>query len=398
MTELFADIPQIGKMYYHHTYLFYEEPQLFSCLTTAQQFYFLVAIPSNNGDAWLAAPISTGRLTQLEQNRIEIRKVFTEPESILWKIEETTDEITAALVIPSLLTDDLLPKSNSFLDYSAMGELGEPEETPLEQSTREMRDIIEISFERDDTHIQEISCSALGDSLNCIQQLFYAIANKEGGLRGSIPKKVREDCKLCVTDFFAASVGVRLKSDEYCDLQMETPLTQTLLDFNRLFEISEDRELLKDFLAKQNPRVAVKYRTLIRTLLGNHLGVRINNASPNSHVFSRHFSTRELARNLTLINSEIEEITENATLYGTLVGANVERDTFEFISTDGESIKGVISSELQENIFSVPQVVEAEFTISIGTDTITKDEKLVYRLIRISPIVEGADENSQGTV
>ena len=387
MPEFFADIPQLGKLYFHHIYLFYDEPQLFSCFTSTQQYYFLVAIPSAEGNSWLAVPISTGRLTQLELNKLEIRSALTEPESILWLLQEAVDGISAKLVSPASLSDSMLPVANAYLDYHGISELSEASETPIEQATHEMRDIIEISFEKDDTHIQEIPCSALGDSLISIQELFYALGNKEGGLRGNIPKRVREECKLCVTDFFAASVGVRLKSDDYCDLHFETPLTQTLSSFNRLFEISGDKEKLKEFLSTNNPRVAIKYRSLIRTLLNNHTGIKINNASPNESVFMRHFSTKELAANLSIINSEIDEITEEVVLYGSLVGVNVERGTFEFISTDKESIKGIVSPELQGNHFTIPQAIEAKFLITIGTDSFTKEEKLIYKLIGLSPIV-----------
>jgi hypothetical protein len=388
MAELFADVSQLGRLFYHHTYLFYDEPQLFSCFTPTFQYYLVVAIPSDVGDAWLAAPISPGRLAQLEQNKIEIRRAFTEPESILWKLEERDAILTAYSILPNSLTDDLLPNENTFLDYYGSGELTESEKAPLEQSTREMRDVIEISFEKDDSHIQEISCVALGDSLKNIQELIYALGNKEGGLRGTIPKRIREDCELCVTGLFAASVGVRLKSDELCDLEFKTPLTDTLANFNRLFEIAGDKELLNKFLSTQNPRVAIKYRALIRTLLNNCMGIRINNASPNKSVFTRHFTTKELAVNLSLINSEIDEITEEVILYGSLVGINVERGTFEFISTEKESIKGMVSSELQESTFSIPQEVQAAFIITVGTDSLTKEEKLVYKLTGLSPIVD----------
>lgn len=38
----------------------------------------------------------------------------------------------------------------------------------------------------------------------------HAIAFKNGSLRGTIPKKIKEDCALCATGMFAASVGIRL--------------------------------------------------------------------------------------------------------------------------------------------------------------------------------------------
>lgn len=393
MNNLFASLPYIGDLYYHHIYLFYEEPQIFSCITKSMQLYFVVAIPSESDEeaTWLLVPISSGKLLKAEKNAIEIRDLLLNPESLLLKVEQTQNEFSIISVTPGTLTEDLLPESGELLDFVNGMEILPPSETPAVQASQEMRDIIEISLEKDDTHITEISCTALGDMLNNVQQLIYALAFKDGGLRGTIPKKVKEDCALCATGMFAASVGVRLKSCELCDLYKETPLTKTLQDFNQLFMVAGNKEQLREFLATQNPRVAVRYRTLLRSLLSNKTGIKINNASPNNNVFSKHFSTKELSINLDFINSEIEEIVEQITVYGRLVGANVERCSFDFITTDNERIKGQIASTLISSVFSVPQSVEADLEIRVGTDSMTREEKLLYTLTAIRPTVVPKD-------
>ena len=259
MSELFASLPYIGDLYYRHIYLFYEEPQIFSCMTKTMQPYFVIAVPSKNDDssAWLAVPISLGRLLKAEKNSIEIRDLITNPESFLWKIELENDIFDVATIDPKTLTDDFLPEYGELLDFKAGMEVLPPIDTPAVQATQEMRDIIEISLEKDDTHITEIPCAVLGDMLNNVQQLIYAIAFKNGSLRGTIPKKIKEDCALCATGMFAASVGIRLKSNELCDIHRETPLTTTLRDFNHLFMAANDKDRLREFLSTQNPRVAV---------------------------------------------------------------------------------------------------------------------------------------------
>ena len=95
--------------------------------------------------------------------------------------------------------------------------------------------------------------------------------------------------------------------------------------------------------------------------------------------------------NLDFIDSEIEEMVEHVTLYGRLVGANVERCSFEFITTDNEKIKGEIATSLISSVFSIPQSVEADFEIRIGTDSMTREEKLLYTLIAIKPTVIAED-------
>lgn len=385
----FISVPNYGDLFYYHTYLFYDEPLIFSCVTKTHDYFFVSAVSPKVGSdfSWLAVPISSGRLFKIEKNEIEIREAFTSPESILLRLDVCGEVTSIDTISVDSLTEDLLPEPGEFLDFSGANELLVSTDTPIEQSQVEMRDVIEISLEPDNRHISEIPCNQLGDLLNNIQQLFFAIAYKEGGLSGPIPRKIKESCTLCVSGMFAASVGVRLKSNDLSDIFGETSLTSTLKDFNALFNVVNDREALKVFLATQNPRVAVKYRTFIQTLISNNIGVKINNASPNGTSFSKHFSTKELVANLKLINSEIEEIVEDKIYYGTLVGINVERNTFEFITTDNENIKGILSNPIKGETFSIPQTVEANIEIRVGTDSVTKEEKLVYTLLGITPIV-----------
>lgn len=388
MSSLFASVPNIGELYYYHTYLFYDEPLIFSCVTKTQNYYFISAIPPVPGvdSSWMSVPISHGKLIKLEKSLIEIRTAFTEPESFLWRIDSRDSTYSITVISPDELTDELLPDTKEYLGYDTH-ELPVSADTPLVQSQEEMRDVIEISLERDDEHISEIPCGQLGDVLNSVQQLFYAIAYKDGGLSGPIPNRIKNSSTLCVSGMFAASVGIRLKSSDLSDMFGETPLTSTLRDFNKLFSSMGNQTALKEFLATQNPRVAIKYRSLLRTLINNHTGIKINNASPNTTSFSQHYSTKELAANLDLVNSEIEEIVEKKTYYGTLVGINVERDTFEFISTNHENIKGTLATPIKGKIFSVPESIEAEIEIRVGTDSVTREEKLLYTLLSIAPIV-----------
>ena len=377
MSELFATVPFIGDLFFKSVYLYYDEPQIFSCVTSTLQSFFIIAIPSDGEEesTWLAVPVSTGKLSMLEKNLIEIRDAFTHPESLIWRIYEIRDSFYAKCVQASELTEESLPVTGVYLEYSGNDELQPSTEAPLDRAKNEMRDIIEISVEKDDEHISEISCDTFSEILDGVQQLIYAIAYKDGGLRGAIPKKIREDAKLCVSDMFAASVGVRLKSNEYCDIHMETPLTTTLKDFNTLFELSDDKDSLHQFLTGKNPRIAVKYRSLIRSLVTKNNGIKINNASPNNATFTRHYSTKDLAKKLDLVNSQVEEISETLTFYGSLVGANVERNSFEFISADGENIKGVIAPEIRGNTFSIPEYVEIVVEVKVGTDYFTKEER-----------------------
>lgn len=45
------------------------------------------------------------------------------------------------------------------------------------------------------------------------------------------------------------------------------------------------------------------------------------------------------------------------------------------------------AASLCDNTFSVPQSVEIQVEIRVGVDSVTRDEKLIYQLIGMSPII-----------
>ena len=391
MNELFVRLPSVGELYYHHTYLFYDEPLIFSCATKAMQYYFVLAITAalSSDETWIMVPISSGKLNKAEKNVIELRELIVNPETVVYRVDRIGTEISAITIDPSSLTDEMLPEAGEYLDYRPALELLPSAQAPVEQAVVEMRDVIEISLEKDDGHAHELPCLTVVDAIDNIQQLVYALAYKNGGIRGAIPQRIKEDCQLSITGMFAASVGIRLKSDELCDMYFETPLTATLNDLNHLFDVAADKDSLKAFLSEQNPRVAYRFRALLASLIHGKVGIKLNTASPNKNSYTKHYSTKELAKSFALIEAEIEEIVETQSFYGELVGVNVERNTFEFVTTDNEHIRGKIAASICDSVFSIPQTAEAVVEMRIGQDTMTRAEKILYTLVDIKAIVPG---------
>lgn len=99
------------------------------------------------------------------------------------------------------------------------------------------------------------------------------------------------------------------------------------------------------------------------------------------------FSTKELSINLNFIDLEIEEMVDQITVYGQLARVYVKLYSFEFIAAENENIKGQIALALSSIIFSVPSIKE-DFEIRISADSMTREEKLLYTLTAINPIVD----------
>ena len=117
--KLFARLPYIGNIFFYHIYLYYEEPQLFSGITDTGQLYLISSLPEDNkSKSWLALPLSQGRLKSLENNEIEIRQAFLEPETFLWRIKLTEESYNLCYFIPELLTEDILPEPGEYLNFT----------------------------------------------------------------------------------------------------------------------------------------------------------------------------------------------------------------------------------------------------------------------------------------
>lgn len=387
MEELFLNVQMIGDLYYHHIHLFYDEPLIFSCQTKTYQYYFVVAAPtSESADAsWLIVPISLGRLIKAERNLIEIRKLITEPENFVCLVDLNGNDTVVTQIDPSKLGDDMLPNAGTFLNYVEGQELPSVADDTDTRAEQEKRDIIEISLEKNNEHQQEIPCADLVRTLYNVQNLLYAVGNKNGKVTGAIPKDIKERCQLSVSGMYAASVGIRLKSDSLCDLSGETPLTPILQEMNKLFGMLTDESELKQYLIENNHRIALQLRLFLKTLLSDNIAINFRTASPNNKSFHEHFTTQQLSKSLMFIESEISSHLMNESYTGRLTGVDVRKKKFSFLTSDHQVIHGNIDSSLTDKIFSLPQTYKITVEIRIDEDDFIHSEKLYYTLKEIYP-------------
>lgn len=114
----FGEIQQVGDLYYYRTYLFYEEPQIFSCVDADGRLYLAVSEPSAEGtDCWLLVQLSKERLAAAETNEVDIRSRFTASEGNLWRVVRAGEKFSAETVDAASLSDDVLPTAGMRLDF-----------------------------------------------------------------------------------------------------------------------------------------------------------------------------------------------------------------------------------------------------------------------------------------
>ena len=384
MSDSFAIIKGIGELAFRTIYGFYDEPLLFSCISLTGSLYLMLRQPSDD-PVWLGIEISDNRLALLESNKMETYTAFREPENgFLYRVTGDQDYFECEVLYPDSITNDMLPFPGEYLDYH--GEIAFNREEIDVVAKKEKCTVVELSFEQDDGHSKEISCAALSEALNNIQMLVYSLAYKEEKTYGQFPKSIREQHELKVTDTFAASFGIQLKSSIYEDEQKQREAEDVLGRLNDLFGGSVFSDELKNTLGNESNRTIVYFNKLLRGLKKNNLGFGFTAASPAKAYNTKHLTTYQVGEVLQRITNDIEEIKEEETYEGELKGIDVERKKFTFIlSNMGENIKisGRISDDIVKTSFTVPSKTRVRVETTTKFDKLTGEEKYSFLLLEV---------------
>lgn len=389
MVEKFLKIDLLGDLYISEIYFFYEEPQIFSCTDKIGQKYLVLLINMDTKE-WIINPISEAQLSLIKNNRISFRESFLNPEvGFIWKVNlNVGSEIASAIQIsPNLLDDTDLPDNDLYCDWTQSDLMPISDDNIIQTSKKEGRDIVDISLEVAGGHQREIDCEVLGEILTNTQQLIYSLAYKSNSLKGKYPKLIKDRNTLYVAGTFAASFGIRFKSYDLCNLLGETEVTDTLNILSNLFSTKNSVTELKCFLDKQSKRSVIKYRNLMKTLFEANAGFKVKVASPNNNYSYIRFSSTDIIENLKALDGEIKNMVSIETMYGEIVGINVERKTFAFKSIEGEHITGKLSENFTDKIFEVPKNVEIKVEQQVDLNDLTHEEKYIYTLLEIEEIV-----------
>lgn len=386
MNDEIFKVDLLGKLKIDEIFYYYEEPQLFSCVSAFENKYLGMLTDSDERE-WLIIPISSSRLALLRSNKISVREAIINLEDdFVWQVKESIDnslKIAKQVYIGDLKEEDL-PDNDLYLncENTYMPNL---DDDIIKTSIDEHRDIIDISLLPLNRHIKELEFQTLGEVLVNIQQVIYSIALDKEFKGNRISNKVKEDNSLSAAGTYAASFGIRAKSNKLSDLYNETPLTKNINKFTQLLKVKDNKEELKKLLRQMNPRVSMRYKKLMQCLLKENISFNISLASPNSYSFKTEFTEKDVENNLKYLLEDFDNNIVNEKARGELFGINIKRKRFWFQTFDDEIIEGNISDELLEAItFEVP--INAEITLEKETilNELTDEEKYKYKLISIS--------------
>lgn len=400
-------VPGIGTLFICDIHYYYDEPLIFTAQNNAYNYYFVLAI---DDDKWLLSEVSPVKYTQIRNNLVSLRNIYTDSETgFVFRVSLIDDDVVPEIISIFELTDDELPEEGAFLDRDITTQnidlseseilekikIGIPEDplpqkkySALSTAQLEKRDVIDISLLYSESHIHEISCETLSKILDGVQKTIYSLSNKDGGKKGKIPREIKELNTLQVTSMFAASFGIRMKSNELSNIEGETSLSAPLSEFYELIENSDSKEWLSQYFKNQNPGVVSNYQLLLRSLIKGNTSFGIDYASPNKKAKKSYWPLDSLAVRLKVIEEKMEEEVVKKEFYGRLVGINVEDCSFSFSSVDKELIKGKLSVNMSTKEFKIPMhvkiVVEERLEINKYTDEIKKN----YCLLEYEEIIK----------
>ena len=389
--EVFGIFDVIGKLVIDEIFIFYEEPQLFTCTNEIDHKY-IILLTDMDDHQWLVVPISEARLSRMKSNQLSVKNAFIEPElKNLWKIQE----YDSTLIINKIKIEEIpscdLPDDDLFLDYKFDELMPCVDRNLIEVSVKEKRDIVDIVLNVSDSHIREIESEALGEVLSLTQQILYSLA--AGKSNKKISKDIKDKTTMVICGTFAASFGVRFKSSGYSDLFGSTDVSPVIKMFSELLGSKDGEKDLKEVIQNYSKKTIVRYRQLMETLLQADTSLAIKAASPNKYCFDVDFTKDDIKRNLIILEKEIENDPDILTMYGTMVGINVASNTFVFKNMDNEKFSGKLSSNFKDVTFEVPQFVKATFEHRVTYNELIKDDKNSYTLVSIEDNRTTTDEN-----
>ena len=395
MLSLFLKVDMLGTLYTDEVFFFYEEPQIFTCISKTGQKYLSLLTDMDTRE-WILAPISEAQLSLLKSNRISVRDAFVNPEDdIIWKIKyKESLTSTAEWILPTNILDNDLPENDVYLDYDSDDLLPIVSSDILKMAKAENRDILDISLITNN-HCREVNCEILGETLSNTQHILYTLPMKSDDIRARTSKDSREKNTMVAAGLFAASFGIRLKSPGLGDLFGETCVSPTLKMFADLLDVKDDNEKLKRILHSHSKKTIFKYRRLMKVLLQSEAGFKVRLASPNNYSFNIDFSTDDILRSLNLLDGEIKDMVSIEKMYGNMVGIHVEKQTFAFKSLDDENIIGKFSADFEGVTFEVPKFVEAEIERRVTFNEVTNEEKYHYKLLSINVNVINLKEGEE---
>ncbi len=354
MSGWLPDGTNLGPLNLVETFVFFDSPRLFSCISATGQNYIGVWVDeSDEREIYLLLPVSPERLKAIRSGIISLRVAIENSESGGVYLVPLFGEDVPFAQWESLgeIPESFLPDVASYLHLETVT-------LPPADETREFRDraaqqhrsLLRLAFGLDTTR-NEAPTRIVGQTLVGVQELIDAIGQVQVGeptTRGVIPEEILLGTDSMLVGAFAGSFVLELAGVSQLDLFESSLFSRSADTLIGLMRDAGDRRALGSQLLALKGRVPTKLRSFIEDVAAAKGGLTISHATPNRVLNEASLSVSQI-RDLSEWLSELEIAdTVRHTMNAQLIGINVRTRIYELRDEDGVKWTGRIHDSAME--------------------------------------------------
>ena len=137
------NITGLGRLEIVETYVYYDQPILFSCKSAADHLYLAVATDKNDEyETWLYVGVSVERLNLIRSGAIDLHDAFAKPEDgfLLQEIIPYDDQTQPRMesIQPDQISEDMLPTPGESLDLETEMPLVLSDTEPMSKNNQDL--------------------------------------------------------------------------------------------------------------------------------------------------------------------------------------------------------------------------------------------------------------------
>jgi hypothetical protein len=341
----------LGDFDIDKVYMEYDGPRVFSCRDRSRSLFLCLWVEESfDYDRWLFVPVSQRRLDATVTGILSLRDAVEQAENGWVWLVKTADDVASStyeMISASAVPQRFLPPSDLRLAIRNARALVEPVD-PVTEAVQGRRNVIYMFLDPLGLRPSEIQASLLGRMLVSTQNLVSLLSSSDHSTRGRLPLDLEEATTLLYTGQVCGSFGARLEAQDAGDLFGNALISEGLNNIVRLLNSSTDTNALRSSLFDIGPRAAVQYRQLLKTAFDSGSGLRMQWGTPTRGSGSAMLTREQISAALELFGRAEPELKNTLKVSGRLVGVNVFRKKFEFVTDDGIHFTGTYDSDFEQ--------------------------------------------------
>ena len=383
------NITGLGRLEIVETYVYYDQPVLFSCKSATGHLYLAVATDKNDErETWLYVGVSVDRLNLIRSGAIDLHAAFAEPEDgfLLQEIIPYNNQTQPRLesIQPDQISEDMLPVPGECLDL-------ESETLPMLSNVEEIvrikdQDILDLT-------INFAEGPKAGAPIGFLSNVFgelQDVVNTIGMIcfnSNQITEKIRESMKISLLQVGAGSFNIRLALPKASQLDFfnSSDCEKAIEIFFELLNAKSNNGELKKLVGQLKLRVAKNYTKFLKSLSESVSDTRFTWKSPNpERGGSVYLSKPQIQLVIEILEKFQEETPLIFKVTGKLTGAFLSNKTFEIETTD-RPYKGKITDQAIETVrnATLSQIYTAEIQEITERSETTDETKTKYQLLSL---------------